>query len=175
MTAKPFHFSGVRAVALFEATKGILILLAGFGLLSLINQDVGSDAEWLVRHLHLNPASRYPRIFLESARKVTDTHLWLLAALAMIDSTVRCFAAYGLWFDREWGKWMGAVTAGIFIPLEIYEIVHHVTLLKIVLFLANLAIVIYLSYLLYTGRKTATVHSASTESAPIADRPKVMP
>ena len=36
---------GVRMVAAFEASKGILILLAGFGLLSLVHHDVQQLAE----------------------------------------------------------------------------------------------------------------------------------
>ena len=36
---------GVRIVAAFEATKGLLVLLAGFGVLSLIHQDVQQVAD----------------------------------------------------------------------------------------------------------------------------------
>ena len=59
------HNAGLRIVALFEGAKGVLVLAAGFGLLSLIHHDVQGMAEEVVRHFHLNPASRYPRIFLQ--------------------------------------------------------------------------------------------------------------
>jgi hypothetical protein len=48
--------AGLRIVALFEGAKGVLLLAAGFGLLSLIHDDVQKMAEELVRHFHLNPA-----------------------------------------------------------------------------------------------------------------------
>lgn len=54
----------IRVAAVFEAAKGILVLFAGSGLLMLIHKDVHSVAEQFVRHLHLNPAKHYPRIFL---------------------------------------------------------------------------------------------------------------
>ena len=46
----------VRAVALFEATKGVLALLAGSGALSLLHHDARRIAEALVGRLHLNVA-----------------------------------------------------------------------------------------------------------------------
>src|SRR5439155_23991744 len=46
---------GLRAVALFEALKGMIVLAAGFGLARAIGGDVGEFAEHLVHRLHLNP------------------------------------------------------------------------------------------------------------------------
>ena len=69
-------------VALVEAAKGLLVLLAGFGLLALIHRDVQAVAERLVWHSHLNPAGKYPRIFLDAAQKMTDARLWLFASFA---------------------------------------------------------------------------------------------
>ena len=59
--------AGVRGIAIVEATKGLLVLLVGFGLLSLAHRDVEQFAAEPVRHAHLNPASHYPHIFIETA------------------------------------------------------------------------------------------------------------
>lgn len=59
------HNKGLHIVALFEGAKGMLVLLAGFGLLALIHKDVHDVAARLIANFHLNPASRYPRIFLD--------------------------------------------------------------------------------------------------------------
>lgn len=64
--------SPIRAVALFEAAKGGLILAAGLGALSLIHHDLQHVAEQLVSHLHLNPVRSYPRIFVDAAARLTD-------------------------------------------------------------------------------------------------------
>jgi hypothetical protein len=53
----------LRTIALVEALKGALVLLVGLGLFSLIHHDAQQIAEQLVAHSHLNPGSRYPRIF----------------------------------------------------------------------------------------------------------------
>jgi uncharacterized membrane protein (DUF2068 family) len=66
---------GVRVVAVFEAGKGLLVLAAGFGLLSVVHEDLYFVAVELVRHLHLNPANRSPRIFLDAAERMSDVRL----------------------------------------------------------------------------------------------------
>ena len=74
------HYSlGFRVVAAFEAAKGLVVVLAGFGVLLLIHRDLQAIAERLVAHLHLNPASLYPRIFLRAATDTTPGRLKLLA------------------------------------------------------------------------------------------------
>jgi len=89
--------STVRAVALLEAAKGALVLLAGFAALSLIHHDAQRLAEQLVGHLHLNPAKRYPRIFIDTAAHLNDARLWLSAILAGAYGLVRFVETYGLW------------------------------------------------------------------------------
>lgn len=138
----------VRTIAVFEAAKGILVLLAGLGLLSLVNRDVQEIAERLVRHSHLNPASHYPRIFLDAASRVTNQRLWLLAAAAAVYSAVRLVEAYGLWFARRWAEWFALVAGAIYVPVEIYELIHRATWLKAAVLITNLAIVAYMAYVL---------------------------
>lgn len=159
MSEKSHTMRGLRAIAIFEAVKAVLIFAVGFGLFSLINHDVGSMAETTVTKLHLNPFNKYPQLFLEAAQHVTNAHLVLFASLAMIDAFIRGAVAYGLWFGREWGKWLGVVSAGIYIPIEIYEMYIHFTALKLATFVTNIAIVIYLGLAIYWERQSGEVPS----------------
>ena len=134
----------IRLIAIFEAAKGSLVLLAGFGLLGLVHRDVGHYAEELVRHFHLNPASRFPRIFLEAAAKSNDTTLVLLACAAFAYATFRLAEAFGLWHQRRWAEWLGAVSGSVYIPIELYELMHGVSWPKVTLLVVNLACVVYL-------------------------------
>jgi len=109
--------TGLKMVALLETTKGVLVLAAGFGLLSLLHQNAGQAAEELVRLFHLNPASHTPRIFIEAAAKLTDSRLWLLASAALGYSLVRFTEAAGLWLRKTWAEWFGALAGGIYIPI----------------------------------------------------------
>ena len=135
----------LRTVALFEATKGALVITAGLGLFALIHRDVQTLAEEIVRHFHLNPASGIPRIFLEAASTVDGGRLRLLALGAFGYASVRFAEAWGLWRGRPWAEWLGIVSGGIYLPLEIYELFISVTPVKVVTFLVNIFIVAILA------------------------------
>ncbi|MEI6214374.1 MAG: DUF2127 domain-containing protein, partial [Desulfuromonadales bacterium] len=121
----------MHVVALFEGAKGLLVLLVGFELLSLVHKDVHEAALRLVEHLHLNPASHYPRIFLDLTERINDTRLWGMAIAASLYSIVRMIEATGLWLRKTWAEWFAVVTGGLYIPVEIYEVLHRVTWPKV--------------------------------------------
>ncbi len=54
--------------------------------------------------------------------------------------------AVGLWFTKRWAEYLTFLATTILLPLEIYEIIHRRSALKIIGFLINLAVVIYLLY-----------------------------
>jgi uncharacterized membrane protein (DUF2068 family) len=138
---------------MLEGAKGAVVLLAGFGLFSLVHRDVQRFAEILVAHAHLNPASRTPRVFLEFASGVDDARLWQLAAGAMAYSAVRLIEAYGLWYGRRWGEAFAAASGAVYVPFELRELAHRPGALSLALLAINLGIVGYMLYSL--RRRTA--------------------
>jgi uncharacterized membrane protein (DUF2068 family) len=139
---------GLKVVSGIEAGKGVLVLAAGLGLFGLMHRDVQAGAERLVRNFHLNPASHYPRVFLEVMARVDNTHLRLLALGALAYALVRFIEAFGLWRERRWAEWFGALSGSIYLPLEIYTLCESVTWPRVTLFCANCVVVGYLAWLL---------------------------
>ncbi len=147
---------GLRVVALFEGAKGGLVLLTGFGLLAFIHRDLHNAAEEIVRHLHMNPAHRYPRIFLDAAARVNDTQLWLLSLSAFLYAVVRFVEAFGLWHRKLWAAWFGVLSGGLYIPVELFEVARGFSWTKLTVLSVNVAIVAYLGYaLMESGRGKA--------------------
>lgn len=144
---------GIRIVAFFEGAKGLLVLFVGFGLLELIHKDLHLAAEQIVRHLHLNPARHYPMIFIDAVNHLTDGQLWVMALSALLYSVVRFAEAIGLWLQRQWAEWFGLLTGGIYIPVELFELMRGITWPKVTVLLINAGIVGYLAHILYQSRK----------------------
>lgn len=126
--------------------------MAGFGLLHFLHRDLQTTAEELVRHSHLNPAHHYPRIFIEAASHTSSSRLRFLAAMAFLYSSVRFVEAYGLWRLRIWAEWFAMISGGIYLPIEIFELAKHVTILRVIVFVINALIVTYLIYVRWTSR-----------------------
>lgn len=135
--------AGLRAVAIFEGVKGGLVLAAGCGAAALVHRDLQSAAEEVVSHFHLNPASRYPHIFLDAAQSLTDARLWTLAALAFAYAALRFAEAWGLWRERRWAEWLAAVSGGLYVPIEVYDVARSATRLHVLLMLGNAAVVAF--------------------------------
>jgi uncharacterized membrane protein (DUF2068 family) len=150
------HARGLRTVALFEGAKGLLVLLAGFELLSFIHQDIHAAAVRLVEHIHLNPASHYPRIFLDLTEHITDAKLWGLALAAALYCAVRMAEAVGLWLRKPWAEWFALLTGGIYIPIEIIEVVRRTTWPRVTVLAVNLGVVLYLLFVLVRDRHKGT-------------------
>lgn len=96
-------------------------------------QDLGfsfnhSKIIGLVRHaLHLN-------------RSTLDYLAIGLAAYAVIELV----EGTGLWLLKRWGEYFAAVATSVFLPYEIYDLASKVTVLRVLTFLINLALVVYL-------------------------------
>jgi uncharacterized membrane protein (DUF2068 family) len=144
--------STLRAVAVLEATKGILVLATGSGLLSLVHRDVQALAERLVLHAHLNPAARYPRVFLELAADATQARLMLLAAGAAAYALVRFVEAYGLWRARGWAEWFAALSGSVYVPFELVGLARHPSGLGVALILLNVLVVAAMLVALHARR-----------------------
>ena len=147
--------AGLRTVALLEASKGVLVLLAGFGAFALLHRDVQALAEALVGHLHLNPAHHAPQIFVEAAARLTDARLWALATGALVYAAVRFLEAWGLWRSLAWAEWFGALSGAIYIPFEAAALFERATFVRAFALMVNGAVVGYLAWVLWRGRRAA--------------------
>jgi uncharacterized membrane protein (DUF2068 family) len=145
---------GLKGIAMFEAAKGALVVLVGIGLLTLLHRDAQALAEMIVSRLHLNPASRYPTIFVSLASHPDDPRLWAIGASAAAYAAMRFAEAYGLWHARAWASWLGVWSGAVYIPVELYEAVIHPNWLHVGLAVANAAIVAYLARGLFRVRGT---------------------
>ena len=140
--------TALRAVASLELAKGLVVLLLGFGAVSMVHKDAWDAAEALLRFLHVNPdRHHYAQVFLNLADNVTDAKLWALAAGAAAYSVVRFVEAYGLWLERTWAEWFALISGALYVPFEVYEVVRQTTPIHVAVLLVNLAIVFYMVYL----------------------------
>jgi uncharacterized membrane protein (DUF2068 family) len=143
----------LRAVASVEFFKGLVVLLAGFGVLSLVHRDAWDVAESFLEWLHISPDAHYAQVFLNLADQVTDTKLWFVALGALAYSTLRFFEAYGLWKERAWAEWLALISGAIYLPFEVYELARRPDLIRLAILVINLAVVLYMAYLRMQARE----------------------
>jgi uncharacterized membrane protein (DUF2068 family) len=142
----------LRAVASFELVKGIFVVLMGVCALVLVHKDVWLLAESLLALLHISSDSRWAQWFLDFADSVTDARLWAAARIAFAYAGLRFTEAYGLWKERTWGEWVALVSGSLLLPLEVRELLRGLTMWRGLLLAGNLAVVLYMLYVIVANR-----------------------
>lgn len=145
--------------------KGLVVLLAGFGVLSLVHRDAWDVAESFLEWLHISPDTHYAQVFLNLADQVTDKKLWAVAIGALAYSTLRFIEAYGLWGARSWAEWLALVSGAIYLPFEIVELARRPDWIRLTILLINLAVVSYMAFLRMQARGRMRSSLPAQESA----------
>lgn len=127
----------LRSIAFFEATKGLAALIAFIGLLDLLHHGIHKLVLALLWRFHLDPLTPYPALFLHYADWLSALNLSTLAPLALGYITLRLLEAWGLWRERIWAEWLGALSGALYLPLEAGHFMHRPTLINGGVLLAN--------------------------------------
>lgn len=141
----------LRLVALDRAFHALLLIPAGLLLgwlwlrLDILSPEARSLAE------RLASASRevgHVGGLLNSAANrvaaLNRDHVRNLALLALAFGLVEAVEAVGLWMEERWAEYLTVVATASLLPLEVVELAHHLTILKVIGFLVNVAVVLYL-------------------------------
>jgi uncharacterized membrane protein (DUF2068 family) len=162
----PAHKKGLRTVALVEASKGAMGIVAALFVLGLLHKDVWDVVESVLEFLRINPDRHFAQVLLDLADRVTDSQLWMFASGLFAYSSLRFIEAYGLWCTRVWAEWLAILSGLVYMPFEIHEILHKSTPIRWGLLVINIALVAYVAWVRYTGRHLAraTHRENATES-----------
>jgi uncharacterized membrane protein (DUF2068 family) len=81
---------------------------------------------------------------LEHVFTLRSSTLYAVAAAAAAYAVLEGVEAVGLWYQKRWAEYLTFVATVVFIPYEIYELTRGVSAFKLVAFLVNVAIALYL-------------------------------
>jgi uncharacterized membrane protein (DUF2068 family) len=134
------------AIGVLKLLKAVLFVSMGFGVIRLLHKDIADVLLQAVTALRFDPENRIVNVLLEKSALLSPQRLkeisfaiFLYAALDIIEGT-------GLVLEKVWAEYFTLILTGSFLPWELYEIIRHVTVFKVVLTLLNLAVFIYLAH-----------------------------
>jgi uncharacterized membrane protein (DUF2068 family) len=96
--------------------------------------DAIADSEWFEIYLWFLDRG------LDQVLNLNQGAMQLWGTITALYAILIFVQAMGLWFNRTWAKGLVLVTAGIGLPIEIYELVQGFTLLKCLVITVNLII-----------------------------------
>jgi len=142
----------LRTIAVFEALKGVTALAASLGLLGLLHRDLHQIAETLISHFGLQPGDHYPSLILRQADLLQNANVQSLVALATGYVVVRFAEAYGLWHQRAWGQWLGALSGSLYVPFELWHLTSRPSAAGVTVLIVNLLVIGFLAWELWLRR-----------------------
>ena len=126
------------------AIKGTLLLLLSVGLLNLINKDLEILSKQLADALNLDVDNYYINLLLSKVGMVKTTLLVEVSIGLLLYGALSWVEAYGLHKRKRWAEYLTVVSTSLFIPLEIYEVIRRLTVVRAGVLILNIAIVYYL-------------------------------
>ncbi|GAA2265671.1 MULTISPECIES: DUF2127 domain-containing protein [Kitasatospora] len=170
----------LRFLAIERLLRGVLIILVAWAVWKFSNsQDAVKDLfnqnlsvfKPVTDHFHWD-LENSP--IVETIRKTFDykrsTLLGVAGALVAY-ALIEIVEAFGLWLARRWAEYLTVVATAAFLPLEGYELSHHVTVFKICTLLLNTAAVVWilLSKRLFGLRGGVVAFEAERHSASLME------
>lgn len=141
--------AGLKWIALFEASKGLLALMVAIGLHQVTGATLAHLSEEVVRHLHLNPTHWIGKDVIKLSDTVTTTQLTFMVLGVGSYAVIRLVEAFGLWHGYTWTEWFSLLSSGLYLPFELVSMWHQVSWTGSLILLLNLMIVVYMARIIY--------------------------
>ena len=137
------------AIIAIKLFKGLLFLSIALIAYTLSDNDLPADLKHWLQVLKFHPESKFWADIARRLGQVTEAGLLKAAAGIFIYSLFSLVEGVGLLFRVSWAGWMAIGESAFFIPIEVYELLHHVPgkghpWLVFVILIINIVIVWYL-------------------------------
>lgn len=105
--------------------KGSLALAIAFGVYKLAGHDLQDLFDRFLRFIHLDPENRFLSDIGDKLDEVTPANVRWVATGTFLYSLFSLVEGIGLIFRARWAGWLTIGESAFFIPIEIFELVHH--------------------------------------------------
>ena len=75
---------------------------------------------------------------------IKPRHLYDVLLVVLLYAALEATEMVGLWLGKRWAEYLTLVATVLLIPLEVYELVHGLSILKVATLVVNVAIALYL-------------------------------
>ena len=143
----------LRFLAVERALRGLLLVALAYGIwrfegskqaLQKVFDSYLPAIRPLADRLGVDLQETGPVHLIQRAFSASHSTLLLVALGVLAYGALELLEAVGLWLMKRWGEYVAVVGTGVFIPLEVYELVEKVTWLRIAAFALNIFAVVYI-------------------------------
>jgi len=150
---KARHERGLLLVGIFKLSKAIFFTAVGAGALRLVNMNVDDVLMRVIDALRIDPERRFVGILLDQAGLLSDHQLRRAGMLSFLYAVVCVVEGTGLVLEKNWAEYFTVILTAMGLPWESYSLMEKFSPYKVVLILINLAVLLYLLWILKKKRQ----------------------
>jgi uncharacterized membrane protein (DUF2068 family) len=113
------------AIIGIKLLKGVLFLTLAIVAYNLSDNDLPKDFQKLLHHLRFNPERKFWADLAKQIGGLTEAKVLWAAIGTLIYSLFSWVEGIGMIFRVSWAGWMAICESAFFIPIEVYELIHH--------------------------------------------------
>jgi uncharacterized membrane protein (DUF2068 family) len=140
------HNRWLVLIGALKLLKALLFILAGLGALRLLHKDLVDMLTRFIVALHFDTDSHLVNLILEKVALISPHRLRELSVFIFCYAAMDIIEGTGLVLEKPWAEYLTLIVTACFLPWEIFEIMRHVTWLKVVILVLNVAVVIFLVF-----------------------------
>jgi uncharacterized membrane protein (DUF2068 family) len=134
------------AIGALKLVEAILCILLGIGAIKLLHKDLVDEVTRIITGLRLDPEGRFVNLILDKVALIDPHRLKQISVGIFAYACLHTLEGTGLVLRKVWAEYVTLILTASFLPWEIFEIIRHVTWIKIVLLLINVLVVLYLVF-----------------------------
>ncbi len=156
-----FMIAGCWPFAIFKLAKSAFFFCIGIGAIHFLHNDLRDPVLWLAKALRFDPESRAVSLVLDKVDLIGAHRLRQIGIFTFAYSALALTEGIGLLLERTWAEYLTLVLTISFVPWEVFELIARPSLIRVAIFVVNLAVLWYLVWLLrrkglFAGRRSAT-------------------
>jgi uncharacterized membrane protein (DUF2068 family) len=149
------HSRGLLVVGLFKLTKAVFFAAVGAGALHLVDKNVAEVLRHILEALRVGPESHIVEFLVSKATLINSHQLREAGTLSFLYSAVCVVEGTGLVLRKRWAEYFTVALTAMGLPWESYELMNKFSMYKVALLLINLAVLLYLLWVLKRKREDA--------------------
>ena len=149
------HGGGLMTIAAYHLIKGVLLVALGFGVLHYLHRDLAQAVAHWVDLMRVDPHNHYITWLMEHVAQVDERRLREISAGTFFYAVLALCEGTGLALRMRWAEYLTVVTTASLLPLDVYELSRRPDVARAVILVINVAVVVYLIWVLREGRHKA--------------------
>jgi uncharacterized membrane protein (DUF2068 family) len=149
----------------YKFVKAALWLIFALVLVTTMHLGLGGHMVGFAAHLRHHSGAWSLKLAGLVTRAASPKGLWTITVALLADGTMTLFEGWALLHGRWWGPWLVVVATGSLLPFEVFALIRHPHVVRMMVLLVNAAIVYYLAQKAIRERRFNRLSSPDRQSA----------